>query len=271
MRLLIRWLRRFAVLGLGIVGVWFIVFVLRITDRRLPTILALSLTYAIAAYLILPRLVRMGLKILQRKSVPSFTLTGDGLPGDPVNLALIGEFERLRAAFASAGWIEADPLNLRSSWGMAVAFVLNRPYPAAPFSSLYLFGRKQDVGFQKAIDMRPRKRHPIRFWALSVERAEDTLNKAEFWLNIDRPPLDAPVLWIGAGTRDTGISLTKLTFQVTHATDSDTNAERDFILGELKRSGVIGEVRWHQEGERLNLGRVNHYVADHEVAVATLT
>jgi hypothetical protein len=62
-----------------------------------------------------------------------------------------------------------------------------------------------------------------------------------------------------------------LTFQVTHATDSDTNAERDFILGELKRSGVIGEVRWHQEGERLHLGRVNHYVADHEVAVATLT
>jgi hypothetical protein len=52
-----------------------------------------------------------------------------------------------------------------------------------------------------------------------------------------------------------------MTFQVTHATDSDTNAERDFILGELKRSGVIGEVRWHQEGERLNLGRVNHYVA----------
>jgi LssY C-terminus len=270
LRLLIRWLRRFAVLGLGIVGVWFIVFVLRITDRRLPTILALSLTYAIAAYVILPRVVRMGLKILQRKSVPSFTLTGDGLPGDPVNLALIGELERLRAAFARAGWIEADPLNLRSSWGMAVAFVLNRPYPAAPFSWLYLFGRKQDVGFQKAIDMSPRKRHHIRFWALSLERAEDTLNKAEFWLNIDRPPLDAPVLWIGAGTRDTGISLTKLTFQVTHATDSDTNAERDFILGELKRSGVIGEVRWHQEGERLNLGRVNHYVADHEVAVATL-
>jgi hypothetical protein len=68
------WLRRFAVLGLGIVGVWFIVFVLRITDRRLPTILALSLTYAIAAYVILPRVARMGLKILQRKSVPRASL-----------------------------------------------------------------------------------------------------------------------------------------------------------------------------------------------------
>jgi hypothetical protein len=76
LRLLIRWLRLFAVLGLGIVGVWFIVFVLRITDRRLLTILALSLTCAVAAYVILPRVVRMGLKILQRKRVPSFTLTG---------------------------------------------------------------------------------------------------------------------------------------------------------------------------------------------------
>ena len=154
------------VLGLGIVSVWLIVFVFRITDRRLPSILALSLAYAIAAYVILPRVVRMAVKILQRKSVPSFTVTGDGLPGDPVNLALIGEFEKLRAAFAKAGWTEADPLGLVSSWRMVVAFAFNRPYPAAPFSTLYLFGRGQDIGFQKAIDGSPRKRHHIRFWAM---------------------------------------------------------------------------------------------------------
>jgi hypothetical protein len=29
-------------------------------------------------------------------------------------------------------------------------------------------------------------------------------------------------------------------------------------------------VTWHREGERLNLGRVNHYVSDGEVAVASL-
>ena len=33
-------------------------------------------------------------------------------------------------------------------------------------SILYLFGRGQDIGFQKAIDNSPRKRHHIRFWAL---------------------------------------------------------------------------------------------------------
>ncbi len=271
MRFLVLLIRRLLVVALGIFAVWFIVFVVfRVADHRLPWILALALTYGLAAYVILPRIVHMSLKIMQRKSVPSFTLTGDGFPGDPVNLALVGTLAELGAAFAAAGWIAADPLGLKSSWAMVVAFVFNRPYPAAPFSTLYLFGRGQDVGFQKAIDGSPRKRHHVRFWALSVERAEDTVNTAAFWLNADRPPFEETVLWVGAGTRDTGFSLTKFTFQVTHATDSDANAERDFILGELKRPGAISDVTWRREGERLNLGRVNHYVADGEVAVARL-
>ena len=119
--------------------------------------------------------------------------------------------------------------------------------------------------------MSPRKRHHIRFWSLSLERAEETVGTPEFWLNTDRPSLGTEALWVGAGTRDTGFSLTKFTFQVTHATDDDTNAERDFIIGELTRAGAIGVVRWHREGERLETGRVNHYVTDGEVAAAHLT
>lgn len=244
MRLVVRWLRRLAVLALGIVGVWLIAYVFRVTDQRLPTVLALGATYALAAYVVLPRVVRMSVKVLKRRSVPSFTLTGDGLPGDPVNLVLLGEFGKLREVFARAGWTEANTLGLGSSWRMVVAFVLNRPYPAAPFSTLYLFGRGQDLGFQRPIGGSPRKRHHIRFWGLSLERAEATLNTPAFWLNTDRPPLDRPALWVGAGTRDTGFSLTRLTFQVTHATDPDANEERDFIIGELKRLDTIGEVRW---------------------------
>ena len=49
----------------------------------------MGLTYAIGAYLILPWIVRMSLKLLHRNRVPSFTTTGDGLPGDPVNVALV--------------------------------------------------------------------------------------------------------------------------------------------------------------------------------------
>src|SRR5262249_44535475 len=136
MRLLIRWLRRLLILGLGIVTVWLIVFVVfDFADRRLPMVVALGVTYGIAAYVILPRAARLGLKILKRKAVPSYTITGDGLPGDPVNLALTGTLQQLRAAFAAVGWVEADKLGLLSSWRMVRAFLLNAPYPTAPFST----------------------------------------------------------------------------------------------------------------------------------------
>jgi hypothetical protein len=154
---------------------------------------------------------------------------------------------------------------------MIRTFIFNKPYPTAPFSTLYLFGRGQDIGFQKAIDNSPRKRHHIRFWALSLVRAEETLGTASFWFNTDRPPDRERVLWVGAGTKDTGLSLTKLTFQITHATDSDTNVERDFIVAELRKSGVIGEVSTHKSGQILPIEKINHYITDGEVAVANLT
>jgi hypothetical protein len=270
-RLLIRFFRRLLVAALGVVGVWLIVFVVfDFADQRLPWILALAVTYGIAAYIVLPRIVRMSLKILQRKHVPRYTVTGDWLPGDPVNLVLIGTLTQLNSAFAIAGWSVADRLGLASSWRMIRAFLLNSPYPTAPFSTLYLFGRGQDIGFQKAIGDSPRKRHHVRFWALSPARAQTTLNTAAFWLNADRPPDDASVFWVGAGTRDTGFSLTKLTFQITHATDSDANAERDYIIIELNKSRVIGDVNSVKAGQNLPIERVNHYISDGDVATASL-
>lgn len=149
MRLLILTFQRLAILGLGALSIWLIVNVFQWVDGELPSVLALAATYAVAAYVILPYIVRMGLMVLRHQHVPHFTITGDGLPGDPVNLALIGTFAELRAAFSEAGWHEADLISLASSWGMVRAFVLNKPYPKAPFSTLYLFGRGQDIGFQR--------------------------------------------------------------------------------------------------------------------------
>lgn len=270
-RLLARFVQRLLVLALGIFSVWLIVFVIfKIADNRLPWVLALAVTYGLAAYVILPRTVRMSLKLLQRKRVPRYTVTGDGLPGDPVNVVLIGTLVQLRAAFATSGWSAADQLGFATSWRMIRAFVCNSPYPTAPFSTLYLFGRGQDAGFQKTIGNSPRKRHHVRFWALSLEHAQATLGDADFWLNRDRPKLDKPVLWIGAGTKDTGFSLTRLTFQITHATDSDTNAERDYIMSDLKKHNVIGDVNTYKADQPLPIGRVNHYVTDGDVVTASL-
>jgi hypothetical protein len=270
-RLLKRLFQRFFVLCLGALSVWLIVFVVFDTaDNRMPWLLAVSLSYVLAAYVILPIVVRMGVKVLHRRLIPRYTMTGDGLPGDPVNIVLTGTLKQLCDAFAVAGWSPADALGMRSSWLMIRAFLLNSPYPTAPFSTLYLFGRKQDVGFQQPIDNSPRKRHHIRFWARSLTHSDDDMTSASFWLNTDKPPSDERVLWVGAGTRDTGLSLTHLTFQVTHATDSDTNAERKYILAQLKASGVIGDFILHQSGSRLLTGRINHYVTDGEIAFANL-
>jgi hypothetical protein len=270
-RLLRRLSQRVLIFGLGVLSVWLIVFVVfEDADRRLPWIVAVGLTYAVAAYIILPYAVRMGLKILHRRLIPRYTITADGLPGDPVNIVLIGTLRELEMAFAKAGWSQADPLGLVSSWRMARAFVLNSPYPTAPFSTLYLFGRRQDAGFQKPIGDSPRKRHHIRFWAMSLTHATENMTVASFWLNTDRPAVDARVLWAGAGTRDTGLGLSRLTFQITHATDADTNAERDHIIDDLKAKGVVQNVVLHDAGSRLGSKEVNHYRTDGEVAFGTL-
>ena len=261
MKHLVRLLQRLTIFGLGALSIWLIVDVFDWVDGELPSVLALAATYGLAAYVILPYAVRMGLKILQHRHVPQYTITGDGLPGDPINLGLVGTRAALRAAFAAAGWQEADPLGLKSSWRMARAFVLDEPYPTAPFSTLYLFGRGQDIGFQCAIDDSPRKRHHVRFWAKSLVEAEQKID-ADFWFNTDRPAGDETVLWIGAGTKDTGFSLTHLTFQMTHATDADTDAERDHIIATLKDHGAIADIRMYNAGDALKAGRVNHYVTD---------
>lgn len=263
--------QRTLIVALGIFSVWLIVDVIfRFTDTRMNWILALGITYALAAYVILPRVIRFGLALLRRGHVPAYTTTGDGLPGDPVNLALVGTLEQLRAAFASLGWQEADPLGWSSSWRMVRAFLFNESYPTAPFSTLYLFARGQDIGFQKAIGDSPRKRHHVRFWGLDLAQAQQTAGSAMLWQNRGRPAPGERAIWIGAATRDTGFALTRWSFQITHATDSDTNAERDFVIAALQARELIGEVKPYDERRDLPEQRVNHYVFDGDVSMAML-
>ena len=127
----------------------------------------------------------------------------------------------------------------------------------------------------KAIDNSPRKRHHIRFWSLSLARAEDDEWQSSQFLgwntSIGRGTTRASS-WVGAGTKGIrGLSFTRLTFQVTHATDSDTNAERDYIIGELREKRVIEAITEYQSGQLISTNHVNHYVTDvSEVTLANL-
>jgi len=182
-----------------------------------PALVVNSLLFwAVLSYLALPRLHQ----VLTWLYVPDYfigrTRTPDGLLGDPVNLAVKGDEEDIHEAMVAAGWVRADPITLRTSWGIIVSSLLRRSYPAAPVSNLMLFGRKQSFAYQKEVEGNPSQRHHIRFWYC--------------------PP------WLAAATYDRAVGLSVLTLQVTHKIDADIDIERDYVVDDLRWANEAAEL-----------------------------
>src|SRR5690606_11164480 len=130
-----------------------------------------------------------------------------GFASDPINIGIIGTREQLENAMEKAGWHKAHPRTPRTVLRMLKAILLRRPYVNAPFSNLYLFGRKQDFGFQKPTESSPSHRHHVRFWACHLEGPEEFHKDVHFWQRFHRPSHDnsSRQLWVGAASRDIGI------------------------------------------------------------------
>ncbi len=245
---------------------WFVVTqIFDRIDQRVPVFAALLLTYIVAAYVILPPVIHASAAVLRRNRIPRVTRAADGLPADPVNVVLIGSQEQLRSAFASAGWHVADTLTIRSAWRMAVNFVLNRSYPTAPFSALYLFGRRQDIGFQENIGDSPRKRHHIRFWAANIDPQFGNGDLA-YWTQKLRIDPSQSNVWVGAGTTDIGFGMQSMTWQISHKVDRHTDLEREHIAAMLRSSGCLTEERYIEPGEPVGI----HFTTDGRIFHARL-
>ncbi len=212
--------------------------------------------YLVTAYLILPRLD--GAKA-RRDPGPGdaarFTHTHDGLPGDPLNIALVGSEADVVRAMLAAGWRPADPLSFRSSARISVDTVIDQPDPDAPVSNLYLYGRREDLAYEKPIGHSPRERHHVRFWKSA------------------KPDEGRPV-WMGAATRDIRVELSRTTGQVTHRISPDVDAERDLLLADLARAHALVETSWtdgfHKELQGRN-GGGDPWHTDGRLATAVLS
>lgn len=245
---------------------WFIVVhVFSRLDQRLPLFIALIVTYIISAYIILPQIIHFILMVLRRGRIPRVSHAADGLPADPVNMVLVGTSQDLSAAFFAAGWTKADRLTLKTGWKMIRSFIFNTSYPQAPFSSLYLFGRRQDFGFQEAIGNSPRKRNHIRFWATTID-PEMEMGNLQYWLKKHRVNSTIPHIWIGAASKDTGFGLAQLTYQISHRIDKQVDKEREYIFTMLKSGGSIYDEKYISAGEQINGG----YVSDGRILWAKL-
>jgi hypothetical protein len=198
----------------------------RITFKRVGAVLlVLLILYLLSAYVLAPALwIRYARRHPAFNDLPGITLTGDGHPGDPLNVALIGTEAELKRLMLAAKWYPADPLTLRSCLEIAEASVLKRSYDEAPVSNLYLFGRKQDLAFEQPVGDSPRHRHHVRFW---------------------RAPLDAPddgqPVWIGSAIYDQRVGLNRTSGQITHVTAADIDQERDYLFRDLEKTGRLSE------------------------------
>jgi hypothetical protein len=223
---------------------------------------AVILLYVALAYLLIPALwVRYVHRHPALDDIPRITHTGADIPGDPLNVALVGTEIEVKKIMLAARWYPADPLTLRSCLRIAADSVLRRPYDDAPVSNLYLFGRKEDLSFEQPVGNDPRHRHHVRFWL--TEKLDP----------------DGRPVWVGAAVYDQRVGLSRTTGQITHVTGPDIDAERGKLFDDLKQTGDLTEVYfiddfhktrsghngggdpWHTDG-RLEVGVIQASPAD---------
>jgi hypothetical protein len=207
--------------GFAVVVVLYHYFIHHILKTRQHYFTYFVVGWLLIAYVILPHAYRWLSKVFLPNYFIGRTQTGDGMLGDPINLAINGRKDDLVNAMLAAGWKQAEKLDLKSSLKMIYAAVTGTLYPSAPVSSLFLFNKKQDLVFEKDVGGNPRKRHHARFWK----------TPQGWWL-----PGGYKADWLGAATFDKNVGLSLFTGQVTHKIDSNVDHERDFVVSDLQKS-----------------------------------
>jgi len=213
------------------------------------------LAYLLLAYVMLPALWSYHEHEPGLASLPMVTRTASGIPGDALNVGLVGSKEDVLHAMHAAGWFPADPITLRSSVEIVGSVVLDRPYHDAPVSPLYYEGKKEQLAFEKPEGTSADRRHHVRFWQV-----------------LDKGTDGRPV-WLGSVTFDRGVGLSHDTGQVTHHIAPNIDTERDLLMRDLRDARMVqnffqisgtGPTLFGRNGEG------DPYYTDGEIDIATL-
>src|SRR3981189_2422990 len=118
-------------------------------QRSLLALAAIAVAYLMLAYCLLPVLWPHHEHEPGLASLPMVTRTASGIPGDALNVGLVGSKADFLPAMHAAGWFPADPITLRTSFEIIGSVALDRPYHDAPVSPLYYIGMKEQFAFEK--------------------------------------------------------------------------------------------------------------------------
>jgi LssY-like putative type I secretion system component LssY len=144
-----------------------------------------------------------------------------GRPGDMVNFALIGTKDQVEKAFQSAGWVTVDRTTADAVVHGLISTLSHDAYVEMPMSTLYLFGRPQDLSFARAAPLEVAAiRHHLRVWETTKV-------------------VDGKPLWVGSATHDNGFEKDQRTGGITHHIDPEIDKERDFVEKSFAAAGSV--------------------------------
>ena len=187
-------------------------------------------------------------------ALPRITHTKSGADGDPVNLVFVGSKEQILHSFRQAGWLIPDPITLQTSEQIAVDSVAHRSYPTAPISNLYVFGRVQDLAFEKPTSDVQDRGH-IRLWQTDVL-------------------IGGQPVWVGAASYDHGIELSGTNHLPTHHIAPTVDLERNAVGADLGKTGLVkeeGNATFTPPIFYARNGGGDYYESDGEVLVVNYT
>jgi len=140
--------------------------------------------------------------------------------GDPLNIVIIAKTRDIYYAVIRSGWDETETVTTASGWKTAMSFLTGGAYRYSPVSSLYLFGRKQDVAVQR-IRENIHERNHFRLWLAPM-----TYN--------------GELVWVGQISRDIGVRFTAKTI-TTHKIDPDVDEAREFLIENFAYHQVLSK------------------------------
>ena len=221
----------------------------------LAVVAIILVCYGMIAYILLPQTWTHYEHQKKLAGLTMLTRTAQGIPGDPINVGLVGSREDVLCAMHAAAWYPADPITFRSSLEIVGSVVLDRPYRDAPVSNLFYEGRREDLAFEKPDGKSADRRHHVRFWEVLKQGEEG------------RP------VWLGSVTFDRGVGLSHYTGQVTHHISPNVDAERDGLTDDLKAAKVV-EAIYEVSGIGPTLngrnGEGDPYYTDGEIEISRL-
>jgi hypothetical protein len=149
-----------------------------------------------------------------------------GHEGDMVNYALVGSEEQVEAAFKAAGWVLVDKTVGDAVLHGILSTLSHEAYTEMPMSTLYLFGRPQDLSYARGDPLKvAAERHHLRVW-----KTDKTV--------------DGRPLWVGSATHDVGFEKDQRNGKVTHKIDPEIDKERDFLLQSFDAAGAFSSAAY---------------------------